>query len=207
VDTGVHVMMVLDLAARLGASLPVRYACLGHDLGKGTTPVDVLPRHIGHEGRSARLLKDLGERLRVPMECRELADVVAREHGNIHASGMLKPAAVVRLLERCDALRKPQRFAEVLLACECDARGRLGREGCDYPQRRRLQAALDAVRRGDTAAVSADALARGWTGPRVGEAIHEARVAAVEALFAREPQWAPQPSAAGPQGEVRDCGA
>lgn len=199
VDTGVHLMMVLDMAARLGASLPVRYACLGHDLGKGTTPVDVLPRHIGHEGRSARLLKAVGERLRVPVECRELADVVAREHGNVHASGGLKAAAVVRLLERCDALRKPQRFADVLLACECDARGRLGREEADYPQRRRLQAALEAARACDTAAVSADALARGWAGPRIGQAIHEARVAAVEELFSREPQWAPAPTTGGPQ--------
>ncbi|MES2425266.1 MAG: multifunctional CCA addition/repair protein, partial [Pseudomonadota bacterium] len=115
VDTGVHLMMVLDMAAQLHASLPVRYACLCHDLGKGTTPADVLPRHIGHEERSARLLKGVSERLRVPTDCRELADVVAREHGNIHRSQEFNAAAVLRLLERCDALRKPQRFDEVLL--------------------------------------------------------------------------------------------
>ena len=128
VDTGVHLMMVLDMAARLSAPLTVRFACLTHDLGKGTTPADVLPRHIGHEQRSARLLKAVAERLRVPVDCRETADVVAREHGNIHRSGELSAAALLRLLERCDALRKPDRFAEVLLACECDARGRLGLE-------------------------------------------------------------------------------
>jgi tRNA nucleotidyltransferase (CCA-adding enzyme) len=128
IDTGVHVMLVLDMAARLQAPLPVRFAALTHDLGKGTTPQDVLPRHIGHEERSARLLKAVVQRLRVPSECAELADVVAREHGNIHRSLELSAAATVRLLERCDALRKPQRFADVLWACECDARGRTGRE-------------------------------------------------------------------------------
>jgi tRNA nucleotidyltransferase (CCA-adding enzyme) len=145
VDTGIHLMMVLDMAARLKAPLPVRFACLAHDLGKGTTPADVLPRHIGHEERSARMLKGVCERLRVPVECREIADVVAREHGNIHRSAEFGAAALVRLLERCDAFRKPQRFADVLLACECDARGRLGLEDSPYPQRQRLLATLEAA--------------------------------------------------------------
>ena len=125
VDTGVHLMMVLDMAARLDANLAVRFACLGHDLGKGTTPADVLPRHIGHEMRSRKLVRSLCERWKVPTDCRELAEVVALEHGNVHRSGELNAAAVLRLLERCDALRRPQRFDELLLACECDARGRL----------------------------------------------------------------------------------
>ena len=112
--------------ARLEAPLSVRFACLVHDLGKGTTPPDHWPRHLGHEQRSARLAAAVAERLRVPTECRELADVVAREHGNIHRSGEFGAAALVRLLERCDAFRRPQRFADVLLACECDARGRTG---------------------------------------------------------------------------------
>ena len=142
VDTGVHNMMVLDMSARLDAPLAVRFACLTHDLGKGTTPTEILPRHIGHEQRSADLLKKLCNRLRVPNECRELADVVAREHGNIHRSGEFGAAAIVRLLERCDAFRKPQRFEDVLLACECDARGRLGLEERAYPQRERLLQAL-----------------------------------------------------------------
>ncbi len=109
VDTGVHLMMVLDMAARLSAPLTVRFACLAHDLGKGTTPADVLPRHIDHETRSAELLKDVAERLRVPVDCRETAEVVAREHGHIHRSADLSSAALVRLLERCDAIRKPLR--------------------------------------------------------------------------------------------------
>ena len=182
VDTGIHLMMVLDMAARLAAPLPVRFACLTHDLGKGTTPADVLPRHIGHEERSARLLKGLAERLRVPTDCRELAGVVAREHGNIHRSESLNAAATVRLLERCDAIRKPARFAQVLLACECDARGRLGLEDTAYPQAARLQRALDAALCVRTDLVAADAQARGLTGPKIGEAVHAARVAAVQGL-------------------------
>jgi tRNA nucleotidyltransferase (CCA-adding enzyme) len=182
VDTGVHNMMVLDMSARLAAPLPVRFACLTHDLGKGTTPQDVLPRHIGHEQRSARLLKGVCNRLRVPNECRELADVVAREHGNIHRSAEFGAAAVVRLLERCDAFRKPQRFEDVLLACECDARGRLGLEDAPYPQRERLLAALAAARGVDTALVAQEAHAQGMRGDAIGERIQRARIDAVERL-------------------------
>jgi tRNA nucleotidyltransferase (CCA-adding enzyme) len=179
VDTGVHMMMVMDMSARLKATLPVRFACLTHDLGKGTTPADVLPRHVGHEERSARLLKKLCERLRVPTECRELADVVAREHGNIHRSGEFGAAALVRLLERCDAFRKPQRFDQVLLACECDARGRLGLEEQPYPQRPRLLAALEAAQSVPTHEIAAEAQERQLDGPRIGEMIHKERVKAV----------------------------
>ena len=179
VDTGVHLMMVLDMSARLAAPLTVRFACLCHDLGKGTTPADALPRHIGHEERSARLLKGVCERLRVPVECREIADVVAREHGNIHRSGDFAAAALVRLLERCDALRKPARFLEVLQACECDARGRLGMGEQAYPQGQRLAEALAWARSVDTASVAAQAQADGLTGPRVGERIQRERIAAV----------------------------
>jgi tRNA nucleotidyltransferase (CCA-adding enzyme) len=179
VDTGVHLMMVMDMSARLKAPLPVRFACLTHDLGKGTTPAEILPKHIGHEERSARLLKKLCERLRVPTECRELADVVAREHGNIHRSGEFGAAALVRLLERCDAFRKPQRFDQVLLACECDARGRLGLEEKPYPQRQRLLAALEAAQSVATHEIAAEAQERQLEGPRIGEMIHKARVKAV----------------------------
>lgn len=184
VDTGVHLMMVLDMSARLGAPLPVRFACLTHDLGKGTTPQDILPKHIGHEERSAELLVGVCERLRVPNDCRELAEVVAREHGNIHRSEEYKPAAVVRLLERCDALRKPARFEMALQACECDARGRLGLEEKPYPQRDRLLRALAAARSVATASIAAQAQQSGLSGPQVGERIHQARVEAVAAALA-----------------------
>ena len=190
VDTGVHLMMVLDMAARLGTSLAVRYACLGHDLGKATTPAEMLPRHLRHEERSVELVRALSERLRVDNASRALAVVVAREHGNIHRSGEFGAAAIVRLLERCDALRRPDRFAEALLACECDARGRLGLEDKPYPQRTRLLAALALAAAVDATAVAADAEARGLAGPDIGAAIQLARVRALEAdpAFAASPR-------------------
>jgi tRNA nucleotidyltransferase (CCA-adding enzyme) len=184
VDTGIHLMMVLDMSARLKAPLPVRFACLTHDLGKGTTPAEILPKHIGHEERSARLLKAVCDRLRIPTECRELADVVAREHGNIHRSEEFGAAALVRLLERCDAFRKPQRFEQVLLACECDARGRLGLEERPYLQRDRLMAALAAAQAVPTHEIAAQAQEQQLEGQRIGEMIHNARVQAVAARFA-----------------------
>ncbi|WP_458762745.1 multifunctional CCA addition/repair protein [Cupriavidus basilensis] len=178
VDTGVHVMMVVDTAAAMGTSLPVRFAALMHDLGKGTTPEDVLPRHIGHEQRSVALLEAVCKRLRVPTDCRDLAVVVAREHGNIHRSEAFGAAALTRLLERCDALRKPARFAEALQACEADARGRLGFGDREYPQTARLMMALEAA-----ASVDAGAVARECAGDPglIKDRVHAARVAAVEA--------------------------
>ena len=160
VDTGLHLLLVLDQCARLNASLPVRFAALCHDLG---------------------LLRRLAERWRVPTACRELAEVVAREHGNIHRSADLNAAALMRLLTRCDALRQPQRFAEVLLACECDARGWLGLQDQPYPQRTRLLAALAAAQAVPTASVAAAAQAAGASGSQIGEAVYQARVAAVQA--------------------------
>jgi tRNA nucleotidyltransferase (CCA-adding enzyme) len=176
-------MMVLNMAARLNAPLPVRYACLGHDLGKGTTPADVLPRHIGHEERSVRLLRGLGDRLRVPNDCKELATVVAREHGNIHRASTLGAAALLRLLERCDALRQAQRFESVLLACECDARGRLHHDDKPYPQATLLRTALHAAQSVATEVIAAQAQAAGLSGPKIGELIHQARAQAIEAAL------------------------
>ena len=179
IDTGVHMMLVMDMAARLNMPLAVRVACLMHDLGKGTTPADVLPRHIGHEGRSVKLLQKVCERLRVPTEGKELAEVVAREHGNIHRSADLNAEAVVRLLERCDAIRQPERFAQVLQACECDARGRLGFAEAAYPQAARLLQAQQAALSVKTAPIAQAAAAQGLKGPQIGEQISKARVKAV----------------------------
>ena len=181
VDTGVHMMLVMDMAARLNTPLPVRVACLMHDLGKGTTPADVLPRHIGHEGRSVKLLQKVCERLRVPTDCKELAEVVAREHGNIHRSAELGPEAMMRLLDRCDAIRQPERFARVLQACECDARGRLGLEESAYPQAERLLKAQQAALSVETTPIAQAAAAQGLKGPQIGEQISKARVKAVAA--------------------------
>jgi tRNA nucleotidyltransferase (CCA-adding enzyme) len=179
VDTGVHMMLVMDMAARLNMPLPVRVACLMHDLGKGTTPADVLPRHIGHEGRSVKLLQKVCERLRVPSDCKELAEVVAREHGNIHRSAELGPEALMRLLERCDAIRQADRFALVLQACECDARGRLGFEEAAYPQAERLLKAQQAALSVETAPIAQTAAAEGLKGPQIGFQIAQARIAAI----------------------------
>jgi len=183
VDTGVHLMMVLDMAARLNTNLAVRFACLGHDLGKGTTPADVLPRHIGHEQRSVDLVRGVCDRLKVPVGCRELAEVVAREHGNVHRSGEFDAAAIHRLLDRCDAWRRPERFADALLACECDARGRLGMEDDAYPQRPRLLSALAAAQAIDAASTAAQAVERGLSGPAIGAAVAQARVGAIAAAI------------------------
>ncbi len=179
VDTGVHLMLVLDMAARLNAALPVRWACLTHDLGKGSTPPDQWPRHLGHEARSAKLAQALGERWRVNSDCRELADVVAREHGHIHASANLAASALLRLFERCDAIRRPDRFTAVLQACECDARGRTGLQEQPYLPAQRLPPLLHAALQVDTAQVAEQAAQAGRRGPDIGAAIHAARVAQI----------------------------
>ena len=181
IDTGAHLLLVLDQCAALGAPLAVRYACLCHDLGKGMTAPEEWPRHIGHEGRSAQLGRLLSERWRVPTEARELAELVAREHTHVHQSGSFGPEARLRLLDRCDAWRRPERFEQMLLACECDARGRAGLEARDYPQRQRLAADLRRLQALDQGAVSAEALARGLKGQAIGQAIHQARLAALKA--------------------------
>ncbi len=180
IDTGVHVMMVLDHAAEIGSPLAVRFACLCHDLGKGTTPAQEWPRHIDHESRSAELSHHVSERLRVPADCKELAELVAREHGNIHRSQSLNARAVLRLLERCDAWRRPERFLQLLQACECDARGRLGLEAQPYPQRLRLAQALQIACAVNTRAVAQAASEKGKMGAAIGVAIRAARARALQ---------------------------
>jgi tRNA nucleotidyltransferase (CCA-adding enzyme) len=167
-DTGQHVLLVMDQCARLGASLPVRFSALCHDLG----------HDLGHD---LDWLRRLAERWRVPTACRELAEVVAREQGSIHRSAELNATDLMRLLTRCDALRQPQRFTEVLLACECDARGQLGLQDAPYPQRARLLVALAAAQGVPTASVAAAAQAAGASGSQIGDAVYQARIAAVQA--------------------------
>lgn len=178
IDTGIHTLMVLDQAARCDLPLSVRYAALCHDLGKATTPADILPRHHGHEGRSVGLCKIMSQRLRVPNDCRELAVLVAREHGNVHRAAELKASTVVDLLERCDALRRPQRFQELLAACQCDFNGRLGWEARPYPQRPYLQRMLAAVQQVNAGAIAASCSSPG----KIPERIRRARIAAVAAV-------------------------
>jgi tRNA nucleotidyltransferase (CCA-adding enzyme) len=180
IDTGIHNMMVIDMAAQLQLSVAARFACLTHDLGKGTTPADILPKHIGHEARSVTLIHHVCERLRVPTECKELALVVAAEHGNIHRSMEFDAAALTRLIERCDAIRKPERFTEILQSCEADARGRLGLQDKPYPQAQRLQTAAQAAR-----GVDAGAVAALYTGKpqQIKNAVHQARIEAIHAAL------------------------
>ena len=184
IDTGVHTMMVLTRCAATAQPLPVRYACLAHDLGKGTTPEDEWPRHIAHEQRGEALIRGVNERLRVPVECGELAALASREHTNVHRSLDLDAKAVMRLLERCDAFRRPERFLALLAACECDATGRLGFEDKPYPQRARLARALELAQDVDTKSVSAAAMARGIQGPGIADEIRRARVAALATAYA-----------------------
>ena len=188
VDTGIHVMMVVDMAAQLQAPLEVRFACLMHDLGKGTTPADLLPRHHAHEERSVDLVNAVCDRWRVPNDLHELAVLVAREHGNIHRSQELNANAMLRLFERCDAIRKPERFKDALFACECDARGRLSFEDRPYPQRQRLTSALQSVLDVKTGAIAGAAAKRGLKGEAIGAAVADARREALREWLAREQQ-------------------
>ena len=187
VDTGLHTMLVLGQAVQQQAPLAVRWACLVHALGKGTMPADVLPRHIGHAQRGAKMMRQVCQRLREPSECKELAELVAYEHGNIHRSLDLSPAAVLRLLQRCDALRKPERFAQALWACECDARGRWGFEAAAYPQRGRLAQALAVALGVATGPIAAQAVAAGKQGAAIGQAVDAVRVQALAATLNKPP--------------------
>jgi tRNA nucleotidyltransferase (CCA-adding enzyme) len=178
VDTGVHVMMVIDYAAQQGYGLPIRCAALMHDLGKGSTPPSEWPRHHGHEARSVALVEQVCKRLKIPNDCRDLARMTAREHGNVGRALELRANTIVTLFERCDAFRKPQRFVEMLRASECDHRGRAGFADKPFPQAPYLERALKAAR-----AVDAGKVAQRYDGQPQGiaEAIHKARVAAVSA--------------------------
>ena len=176
VDTGAHLELVLDQCPRIApGDDQVAFAALVHDLGKGLTPIDELPRHIAHEQRGLQPVLALSERLRVPAEHRELAMLVCREHLNMHRFDELRPASVLKLIEGLDGMRRPERVRRFALACEADHRGRLGSSEKSYPQGAKLLAAAQAAK-----AVSTEPfLARGLSGPAVGEALRQARIDAV----------------------------
>ena len=182
VDTGVHVMMVIDQSAQRGCALPVRVAALLHDLGKGTTPAADLPRHPGHEARSVELVGQVCARLKVPVACRELALLVARHHGAIHRCRELRAATIVSLLEKTDALRRPDRFEQLLEACACDFHGRLGWHEVPYPAPALFRQALARVQSVDDATI-----ARACADPAtIAARVHAARVAAVERALSKD---------------------
>jgi tRNA nucleotidyltransferase (CCA-adding enzyme) len=177
IDTGVHVMMVLDQAARLCAEPTVRFAALTHDLGKGTTPADILPHHYGHEERSVKLVEALCDRLKTPREFKELAVIVARQHGLVHKAEEIRSDTLLKLLESVDAFRRPERFELFLLACEADHRGRTGLEDTPFPQADYLRRAFAAARAVTTAALDTTKL----SGPEIGAALKDHRLTAIRA--------------------------
>lgn len=182
IDAGVHVMMVIDYAAAQDFALPVRFAALTHDLGKISTPVAVLPRHIGHEERSVTLVRELCQRLRVPNDCRELALIVAKLHGKVHNAQEMRAETLLKLLHDTDAIRQPQRFEAFLQACESDSRGRLGFETQPYLPAHYLRNVL-------AAALSVDAgeTASHHTEPdKIKQAIFDARVQAIRQSCRRD---------------------
>ncbi len=156
IDTGVHIMMAIDYAARKNYSLAVRFATLTHDLGKGTTPPEEWPRHIGHEARSVELVKDLSKRIKVPKDERDLALLVAKFHGNVHRAAELKPSTIANILQTVDAYRKPTRFQEFLQACACDFHGRPGYLQKTYSQSTRLEQALTAAKSVNAGMIAAE---------------------------------------------------
>lgn len=180
IDTFVHVMMVVDLAAERGEVLEVRYAALLHDLGKGLTPPELWPAHHDHDEAGIELVEALSQRLRVPSDCRELAVAMCREHTRVHRAMELTATSVVHLLRRVDAFRRPERFEQLLLACECDARGRLGFKDRKYPQSDVLRTAFKA-----TLTVNAGVVAKSCKRPEhIPERIHGERTRAVKAALA-----------------------
>ncbi len=181
IDTGIHVMMALDRAAQESFALPVRFSVLLNDLGKGLTPASDLPRHPGHEARSVRLVEEVCAYLKAPVECRDLALLVARYHGDIRRGPEMRTSTIVRLLERTDAFRRPQRFQQLLDACDCDFHGRLGWEDKPIPSPDLFLQALEAAK-----SIDAGAIARSCSNKAdIPERLHAARVAAVEEKLER----------------------
>ena len=193
VDTGVHVEMVCDMAARLApADIATGFAALTHDLGKALTPAHVLPKHIGHEHAGLAPLRTLCERLKIPTELRELAVICCREHLNVHRIDELRDDTVHELIARCDGFRKPARIDQLATLSEADKRGRLGAQDSDYPQARTLRALLRAalaVKAADVIAadVAANATGSGQAaaaGVEIGARLRMARIAAIHAARA-----------------------
>jgi len=187
IDTGVHVMLALQYAASHGASAMVRFAVLTHDLGKAQTPKSAWPSHHGHEEFGVPLIEDLCDRLKVPNTHRELAILTARYHTLVHRALELRPETVLTLLENCDALRRPERFAELLLACEADARGRTGREDAPYPQVEYLRRMLTAA----AGVTLTESERRDLEGVEIGAELRRRRLAAIAALKAGMTPTAP----------------
>ncbi len=181
IDTGVHTMMVLDQAVRISPDTRVRFAALLHDLGKGTTPKEEWPRHIGHEERSAEMVKALCARFRIPNDYRDLAVLAAKYHALCHGADKLRPGTLLETLEALDAFRRPERFEQFLLACEADARGRTGYEDKPYPQAELFRKAHQACASVDIQSL----ITPGLSGENIARKLHQQRVLAVQQALHR----------------------
>jgi len=177
IDTGIHVLMTLSMAAMLSPDLDVRFATLCHDLGKGLTPKHLWPRHHGHGPAGVRLVENLCARLKVPNELRDLAKLVAEYHDLIHTLPILKPQTIVKLFDAIDAWRKPQRVEQIALTSEADVRGRTTFEATDYYQGRLLREAWKAAQQ----VTNKEVIDAGFSGPAIREELTRRRIAAVEA--------------------------
>lgn len=171
IDTGIHIMSVLQQCVRFAQPLNVRWACLLHDLGKGTTDPAQWPRHIAHETRGLALIKKVNKRFKVPNDCAQLALLVGEYHTHAHRALELRPATLLKLLMKFDIMRRPQRFADFIAASEMDARGRLGLEDRDYPQADYLRNAAQVLRAVDVKPL----LEQGLQGAELGLALTAAR--------------------------------
>jgi tRNA nucleotidyltransferase (CCA-adding enzyme) len=174
IDTGLHTMMVVEESEKLSDDTEVRFAALVHDLGKATTNPADLPSHRGHEQRGNKLIRKMAERLPIPRACRDLAIIVAEYHTHCHRAFELRDSTIVRVLEKTDAFRRPERFEQFLLACEADARGRTGFEDRDYRQAEVFRSAFVAA-----SAVDAGSIANEHEDSKIPEALRKARVHAV----------------------------
>jgi len=179
IDTGIHVMMVLQQAAQLSDDPKVRFAALTHDLGKATTPESEWPRHIGHEQRGVKLVEQLCDRLKIPNDYRALAKITAQYHTHCHRAAELKSATILKVIEACDGFRKPDQFENFLLACTADAHGRKDHENDDYPQADLFRAAYTAANAVNTKAI----IAEGHQGVAIRDELQKQRIAAVKKVL------------------------
>ena len=183
IDAGIHTLMALDRAAELDYDLPTRFAALLHDLGKGETPPELLPRHHEHEARGEPLALAVCARLKVPSQCKDVVQLVARYHGVIHQAKELRASTMVSLLENLDALRRPDRFRQVMQACQCDFQGRLGWKGIEYAAWPLLEKALAAINGVDAGAIARDCQDEP---KKIPQRLHMARVEVVKAALSRD---------------------
>lgn len=183
IDAGIHTLMVLDSAAMLSHKTTVRFAALTHDLGKGNTPEEILPRHLGHEERGVSLVKDLCHRIKAPNRFRDLAVITARFHLHVHKAFELKPSSLLKVLEQSDALRRPERFEEFLLACEADARGRGGKQNIAYPQADYFRRLLKQMQTVDIQAL----IKKGLEGEQLTHEIHGLKIEAIKQIPKEQP--------------------